>query len=362
MVSARARSRHATNPAFERCCRDGPELSYLLTHPPDPSNAKLPDESRSPDHRGLDPRGRTEELSAVRAAGRLRGLAVARLGSRDGRRQDPQPRGSAAAPRGTPPRGDSPIVIAADHDRARGTPQRARSRCAARPLLLGASALSGAVIRGGRCPHWRWRLCWASRCCAPRDCPRGRSSCGAFALALGSRLGLAVGAARGARVVVAARATELARHRVPRRVPLRARTRARLHRPLRRERSEAPGAPLGASRRGDTRVLRAGHLTGGPHGTAIALCAIGALAVAPTLCSGRALAGETAARARVVLFALAPDTLIYGATSYDAAFVPITTLCAWLLYAPRAARSAVAATLPSCSATRSRWLRSGRRS
>ena len=30
-----------TNPAFERVLPGRPELSYLLTHPPDPSNAKL---------------------------------------------------------------------------------------------------------------------------------------------------------------------------------------------------------------------------------------------------------------------------------------------------------------------------------
>jgi hypothetical protein len=31
----------ATNPAFERVLPRRPDLSYLLTHPPDPSNAKL---------------------------------------------------------------------------------------------------------------------------------------------------------------------------------------------------------------------------------------------------------------------------------------------------------------------------------
>lgn len=31
----------ATNPAFERVLPGRPDLSYLLTHPPDPSNAKL---------------------------------------------------------------------------------------------------------------------------------------------------------------------------------------------------------------------------------------------------------------------------------------------------------------------------------
>ena len=76
-------------------------------------------------------------------------------------------------------------------------------------------------------------------------------------------------------------------------------------------------------------------LTGSLHVTAIALCALGALAVVPTLLLGRALTDDRSARRAVVLFALAPDTLIYGATSYDAAFVPITTLCAWLLVTRR---------------------------
>ena len=50
---------------------------------------------------------------------------------------------------------------------------------------------------------------------------------------------------------------------------------------------------------------------------------------------GRALSDEASARRAVVLFALAPDTLIYGATSYDAAFVPVATLCAWVLVTRR---------------------------
>ena len=84
-------------------------------------------------------------------------------------------------------------------------------------------------------------------------------------------------------------------------------------------------------------------LTGSIEITAVALCAIGALAVAPTLWLGRALADEASARRAVVLFALAPDTLIYGATSYDAAFVPITTVCAWLLVTRRVRLGALVA-------------------
>ena len=84
-------------------------------------------------------------------------------------------------------------------------------------------------------------------------------------------------------------------------------------------------------------------LTGSLHLTALVLCALGALAVVPTLLLGRTLADDASARRAVVLFALAPDTLIYGATSYDAAFVPITTLCAWLIVSRRVRMGAVVA-------------------
>jgi hypothetical protein len=83
------------------------------------------------------------------------------------------------------------------------------------------------------------------------------------------------------------------------------------------------------------------RLVGGPHGSAIALCVLGAATVAPLLWLGRALADERAARCAVVLFALAPDTLIYGATSYDAAFVPVAVLAAWLLLTRRVVAGAV---------------------
>jgi hypothetical protein len=84
-------------------------------------------------------------------------------------------------------------------------------------------------------------------------------------------------------------------------------------------------------------------VTGSLRVTAVVLCAVGSLAVIPTLWLGRALAEEAAARRAVVLFALAPSTLIFGATSYDAAFVPLTTLCAWLLVTRRVWLGAVVA-------------------
>ena len=71
--------------------------------------------------------------------------------------------------------------------------------------------------------------------------------------------------------------------------------------------------------------------TGSPAGTAFVLSALGALAVVPTFLLGRSLGDEMSARLAVVLFALAPQTLLYGATSYDGAFVPVTTLAVWLL-------------------------------
>jgi methylthioxylose transferase len=84
--------------------------------------------------------------------------------------------------------------------------------------------------------------------------------------------------------------------------------------------------------------------TGGARGSALALCAIGAAAVVPTLLLGRALADEQAARRAVLLFALAPATLLYGATSYDAAFVPLGVTAAWLFLTRRVVAGAVAAT------------------
>jgi hypothetical protein len=83
--------------------------------------------------------------------------------------------------------------------------------------------------------------------------------------------------------------------------------------------------------------------TGGAHGTALALCAIGAAAVVPTLLLGRVLADEQSARRAVLLFALAPSTLLYGATSYDAAFVPVAVTVAWLLLARPLVAGALAA-------------------
>jgi hypothetical protein len=170
-------------------------------------------------------------------------------------------------------------------------------------------------------------------------------TCGAFALALGSRLGLAVGQ-RGERewwwplVRPNSRVTEypaaypFVRGHVLAFIDHFAESVPKL--------PEHPsGHPVGAT----LAFFELDNLTGGPHGTAIALCAIGALAVAPTLWLGRALAGETVARRAVVLFALAPDTLIYGATSYDAAFVPVTTLCAWLLITSRVRLGALVASV-----------------
>lgn len=85
------------------------------------------------------------------------------------------------------------------------------------------------------------------------------------------------------------------------------------------------------------------RLAGGSGGSAAALLMIGAAAVAPVLWLGRALHDETIARRAVVLFALAPVTLIYGATSYDAAFATVGAVCAWLLVTRHTLFGAVAA-------------------
>lgn len=85
------------------------------------------------------------------------------------------------------------------------------------------------------------------------------------------------------------------------------------------------------------------RLAGGSGGSAAALLVIGAAAVAPVLWLGRALHDEVVARRAVVIFALAPVTLIYGATSYDAAFATVGATCAWLLVTRRTLSGAVAA-------------------
>ncbi len=84
-------------------------------------------------------------------------------------------------------------------------------------------------------------------------------------------------------------------------------------------------------------------LMGGAGGSAAALLVIGSAAVAPVLWLGRALHDEVIARRAVVLFSLAPVTLVYGATSYDAAFATVGALCAWLLVTRRTALGALVA-------------------
>jgi hypothetical protein len=71
--------------------------------------------------------------------------------------------------------------------------------------------------------------------------------------------------------------------------------------------------------------------TGGPTGTALVLSAVGTAAIIPTFLLGAMLFDGRSARLAVVLFALAPQTLIYGTTSYDAAFVPLAAMTVWLL-------------------------------
>lgn len=71
--------------------------------------------------------------------------------------------------------------------------------------------------------------------------------------------------------------------------------------------------------------------TGGPTGTAVVLSVLGAAAVVPTYLLARLVGDERSGRVAAALFALAPQTLLYGTTSYDAAFVPLAALIAWLL-------------------------------
>jgi hypothetical protein len=87
------------------------------------------------------------------------------------------------------------------------------------------------------------------------------------------------------------------------------------------------GHPVGAT----LAFYEVDRATGGATHTALLLSVLGAVAVVPTYLLGRLLADDRSGRIAAVLFALAPQTLLYGTTSYDAAFVPIAALVAWLL-------------------------------
>ena len=74
---------------------------------------------------------------------------------------------------------------------------------------------------------------------------------------------------------------------------------------------------------------------GEPEGLALAVIVLGALSALPILALARRLVDERVARLAVLLWAFAPATLIYGATSLDAVFVLLSTCAVALLVAGR---------------------------
>lgn len=99
------------------------------------------------------------------------------------------------------------------------------------------------------------------------------------------------------------------------------------------------GHPVGAT----LAAFALDRLGGGVDGLALLLIALGALGAVPVLLLARRLLPEREARVAVLLWALAPATLIHGATSLDAIFVPVAALCATAVLARRALAAAALA-------------------
>jgi hypothetical protein len=91
------------------------------------------------------------------------------------------------------------------------------------------------------------------------------------------------------------------------------------------------GHPVGATLA--ARGLQA--VGGGVEGYAVLLLVLGAATAWPLYWLGRRLCAEDAARRAVLLWAFAPTTLIYGATSFDAVLVLVATATALALVGGR---------------------------
>jgi hypothetical protein len=96
-----------------------------------------------------------------------------------------------------------------------------------------------------------------------------------------------------------------------------------------------PGATLVA--------LALDRAMGGIEGYAVALMVLGAATVWPLLAIARRLTDEASARRAVLLWAFAPSTLLYGATSFDGFLVLVAAATVAALVAARLALGAVAA-------------------
>ena len=87
------------------------------------------------------------------------------------------------------------------------------------------------------------------------------------------------------------------------------------------------------------------RLTGGVDGLALSVIAIGAAGAWPVLALARRLADERTARVACLVWALAPSTLIYGATSLDGVFVTIAAVAAWAVAGRRLVLAAIASAI-----------------
>ena len=87
------------------------------------------------------------------------------------------------------------------------------------------------------------------------------------------------------------------------------------------------------------------RLTGGVDGLALSVIVLGAAGAWPVLALARRLLDERAARIACLVWALAPSTLIYGATSLDGVFVTIAAAAACAVAGRRFALAAVASAI-----------------
>ena len=98
---------------------------------------------------------------------------------------------------------------------------------------------------------------------------------------------------------------------------------------------------------------------GGVEGYAVLLLVLGAASAWPLYWLGRRLGEDEAARHGVLLWAFAPTTLIYGATSFDAMLVLVATATALALVGGRLVLGGLLRRSPSSCRTPSPWRRSG---
>ncbi len=189
---------------------------------------------------------------------------------------------------------------------------------------IGFSALPVAALLG------------AAALAAPRlrDAPKSAFgfAASAFALALASRMALALARGGGAERLwaVFSTAPEAQREYLPALPALRLGVRSFLDRFA----ELAPSLPTHPSGHPPGLLVTA-HLLGATNapGLAALTIGVGALAAPLTYGLGRAIGDDRNARTAALLFALAPSALLYGATSADALYATLGVAAAWALFA-----------------------------